>query len=100
LETSETFGFILVLWEKIAQFGHFGSTEKIRILEIFLGFLAIFRSFEDFKIFFDLLRILTEFYEIFELMRMCTKYIEISGFFGILGYSFEVIRPTIRGELS
>jgi hypothetical protein len=33
--TSVIFGFILVLWEKVVEFGHHDSTGKIGILEDF-----------------------------------------------------------------
>jgi hypothetical protein len=35
---SGIFGFLLVLLEKVAEFGHPGNTEKVEFLEDFLEF--------------------------------------------------------------
>jgi hypothetical protein len=42
------FSDFFVLLEKVAEFGHPGSTEKVGLLEDFLGFLGLLRIFEKF----------------------------------------------------
>jgi hypothetical protein len=70
---SGIFRFFLALLEKVAEFGHPGSTGKIRVLEDF-RFFDDFSGFLGFLIF---LRILPKVYGIFVLLRKLTEYIAI-----------------------
>jgi hypothetical protein len=71
--------FFFVFWEKVAEFGHPGSTGKVGILEDF----------------FDFLRILQKNYGIFKLLRMLTENIEFSGFIRNIRFFLQRLDPVL-----
>jgi hypothetical protein len=68
-----------VFWEKVAEFGHPGSTGKVGILEDF----------------FDFSRILQKNYGIFKLLRMLTENIEFSGFIRNIRFFLQRLDPVL-----